>query len=224
MAHIGKNNIGQKPTYPRGKRRIDNELAKFLTKRYGFIFNDSDFVCTCCLDLAKESFGYASPAVASSTMDLEELLPVRAAESAALSNISRMSSGAMSLFDSEDSSSDILDEAIMDFNSQLNRKNSIELLNNVLSIVDLSPVRDIKKRSFVREQVNIALSFIRQTAEQIYKGEEKEEEYLIDDQPNISMNEAMELVNSFKLLVDRSDHSEKIKLITYISSSNLGQN
>ncbi|CAF3187689.1 unnamed protein product [Rotaria sp. Silwood2] len=147
-------------------------------------------------------------------MDLDEPTPTRAAASAALSNISTLSSYIMSLSDSEDASSDISEEEIMDLNSQLNRKKSVELLNNVFSLVGLSPIKDIRNRNFIREQVNVALSFIRQTAEQIYKGEEKEEKYLIDDQSIITMNEAMELVNNFKSLVDSSDHSEKIKLLT----------
>ncbi|CAF4064309.1 unnamed protein product [Rotaria sordida] len=147
-------------------------------------------------------------------MDPDEPPPTRASASAALSNISTLSSDVVLLSDSEDSLSNILEEEIMDLNSQLNRKNSVELLNNVFSLVGLSPIREIRNRSFIREQVNIALTFIRQTAEQIYKGEEKDEKYLIDDQLNITMNEAMELVNNFKSLVDSSDYSEKIKLLT----------
>ena len=155
-------------------------------------------------------------------MDLDELLPVQAAASAALSNVSTLSSGIMSLFDSEDSSSDISEEGIMHFNSQLNRKNSIELFNNVFSLVGLSLIKNIRNRSLTREQVNIALSFIRQTAGPMYIGEEKEEKYLIDEQPNITMNEMTELANNFGSLVDRSEHLEKIKILT-IAPANWGR-
>ncbi|CAF4102986.1 unnamed protein product, partial [Rotaria sordida] len=82
----------------------------------------------------KESFGCTSPATASTPMDPDEPPPTRASASAALSNISTLSSDVVLLSDSEDSLSNILEEEIMDLNSQLNRKNSVELLNNVFSL------------------------------------------------------------------------------------------
>jgi len=215
-AHADKTKRGQKPTFPKGKCRVHYDLAAFLTNTSGMSFNEDDFLCTCCYQLAKNSFSQFNSIAASKSMDTDNFRPERAAAVTALSNISTLTNAIKSSSDYEDSSSDMSDEETMNLNSQLNQKESTELLNRVFALVGQSPIRDIRNRNILRQKANDTLRIIRQAAEKVFEG--KEEELLIDN-TMIRMDEATELINNFKYLIDTSDYSETIKLLTLAPKS-----
>jgi hypothetical protein len=219
VAHADKTKKGQKPTHPKGKRRVDHDLAVFLTDTYGILINEDDFLCTCCYDLAKENLSRTNSIATLTPMHSDELRPVRAAASAALSTISTLASVAMSLSDYGDSSSDISDDEIINLEFQLNREKSIELLNNVFALVGQSSLKDIRNRNLLRQKVKGVLGVIRHAAEHVYNDKEANKKLLIDDKADITMDESTELINNFKFLIDTSDYSEKIKLLTLVPKS-----
>jgi hypothetical protein len=218
IAHADKTKKGQKPTYPKGKRRIDHVLAVSLTDTFGISFKENDFLCTCCYESAIQSFTRVNPVAALTPINTNESRPARAAACAALSTISSVTDVIMSS-DYEDSSSDISDDEILNVESQLNQQKSTELLNNIFALVGQPRIRDIRNRNILRQKVNDALCIIRQAAEQVYEDKEKEENLLIDDKPGITMDEASELINNFKHLINISDHSETIRLLTLVPKS-----
>jgi hypothetical protein len=54
-AHADKTKVERKPSYPKGKRRIDFNLATFLTYTASIPFSENDYLCTICYQKAKES-------------------------------------------------------------------------------------------------------------------------------------------------------------------------
>ena len=55
--HSGKTKIGQKPSHPRGKRKVDEELAKFIKDTYRLSSNltaesieEGDLLCRTCYE------------------------------------------------------------------------------------------------------------------------------------------------------------------------------
>ena len=58
--HSGKTKVGPKPSYPRGSRRVDEELVKFINDTHGISFDstaesirEGDLLCRTCYE--KES-------------------------------------------------------------------------------------------------------------------------------------------------------------------------
>lgn len=215
IAHAGKTKKGQNPTHPKGKRRIDQDLAIVLTDLFGIQFYAQDFLCTCCYEAATENFRRFSPIGSSTRMGTDEFRPERSAAATALSNISIITSISRSLSDNEYSLSDASDEEMSNLESQIDREKSSELLNKVFALVGQSPIKDIRSRAILREKVNDALTIIRQAAEQIYRGKEREE-LLLNDMTEMTMNDATELIHNFKSLIEVSDYSEQIKLLTLV--------
>ena len=62
--------------------------------------------------------------------------------------------------------------------------------------------------------MNYALTFIRQAAERVCLVNEKQRNIVDNNKPEIEMNDANELINNFKHLINISDYAEKIKLLT----------
>ncbi|CAF4258436.1 unnamed protein product, partial [Rotaria sordida] len=176
-------------------------------------------LCAPCYRRATENFNHIYAFANLSPMDSDELRPARAAAIAALSTISTLTTTDMSLSDHYDLSSEISDEEIINFESQFNRERSVELSNNFSVLVGQSPIRDIRNRNIVCEKINDAFAIIRQATEQVYKDDEKKDKLKIDDKPELTMNDATELINTCKFLVNISDHSEKIRLFTLAPKS-----
>ncbi|CAF4173888.1 unnamed protein product [Rotaria magnacalcarata] len=214
--HVGKSKVGQKPTFPKGKRRINHELAMFLTNQNGKYFQQDDFLCTRCFETVKQNLAMNLPLITSSAMDIDDRKPERAAATTALLNISALTNIEMSFSDCEDVAPDNCEEEIMALELQLSRQKSLELLNNILSLVGLSSIRDIRNKIIVSKQVDLALSIIRQTAEQICDSTNQD---IITDESDITINEAKQIVNNFKLLVETSDYDEQIRLLTLVPST-----
>ncbi|CAM4852061.1 unnamed protein product, partial [Rotaria magnacalcarata] len=129
--HVGKSKVGQKPTFPKGKRRINHELAMFLTNQNGKYFQQDDFLCTRCFETVKQNLAMNLPLITSSAMDIDDRKPERAAATTALLNISALTNIEMSFSDCEDVAPDNCEEEIMALELQLSRQKSLELLNNI---------------------------------------------------------------------------------------------
>ena len=219
LAHINKTKVGQKPTHPKGHRRLDHHLATFLSNSWGISLNECDFLCTTCYQLGKNSYDIANPVITATPMDIDESTSERAASRAALSNISSLSNAIIHIPDPEDSSSDSSDDESIELQSKLNRAKAMEFLNSVFAIVGQSPIRDIRNRNHLREKVDYAVRLIRQAAEELYKEKQEEEETFSNNTTEITIDESMEIVNNFKYLIHVSDYSEAIRLLTLTPKS-----
>ncbi|CAF2949887.1 unnamed protein product, partial [Rotaria sp. Silwood2] len=199
IAHENKRKLGQKPTYPKGQRRVSHDLAAYLTNTSGISFNDYDFLCTPCFKSAQDGFNLTNGIVSVTPMDTDESLPERAASKVAASNISRISNALMQFPNEESSSSENSDEEVIRLESHLNRERSMAFLNNVFALI--------------REKVNHVVRLIRQAAEQLCLARQKEDSSN-DNKPDITIDDSTEIVNNFKYLINASDYSETIKLLT----------
>jgi hypothetical protein len=221
-AHAHKSKVGQKPTYPKGQRRIDANLAAFLTYTSSIPYNENDLLCTTCYQKAKEKFDNitnASSYATSMSIDSNKIRSERAAARSALSTITSLNNIGVLDSEREHSSSDNSDQEITPFKLKANQDKSKELLNNVLSLVNEPPIKDIRNRDFVQQKIDRVLKIIREAAEEVYGSKEEKRKLDMDNKPNITMNDAEELISNFKLLISSSDYSEKIRLLTLVPKS-----
>ncbi|CAF4477650.1 unnamed protein product, partial [Rotaria sp. Silwood2] len=173
IAHENKRKLGQKPTYPKGQRRVSHDLAAYLTNTSGISFNDYDFLCTPCFKSAQDGFNLTNGIVSVTPMDTDESLPERAASKVAASNISRISNALMQFPNEESSSSENSDEEVIRLESHLNRERSMAFLNNVFALA----------------------------AEQLCLARQKEDSSN-DNKPDITIDDSTEIVNNFKYLIN----------------------
>lgn len=213
-AHVNKTKIGKKPTYPKGQRRIGYILANFLNYSSSILFNDTDYLCTMCYQKAVAAFSSLNNAA--EAIDLDKDRSNRVTASVAASTISSLTNAGFLFADNHDTSPDTSDEETMDIELQLNKDKSIELLNNILKLVGDLPIRDFRNTNILREKINNAIIVIRQAAEHLYKQSEEKEHLNIDSELEITVDDAMELIDKFKRLINISDNSERIRLLTLV--------
>jgi len=209
--------MGQKPNFPKGQRRLNHNLATFLTNISSLSFTENDYLCTPCYQRSMEKFNEMYISISSPpAMETDEPRPTRTAATTALSNIATLNSFDMLLSDRNESS-DISDDEIMDIEFRVNRENSLALLNKFFSLVGLSSVRDIRNQNILRQKVNLGIILIRKAAEELYtENQEKEEIIKSNNKSDITINDANELVTNFQLLVNMSDYPEQIRLLTLV--------
>ena len=193
---------------------MDHDLATFLSNFWGISLNEYDFLCTTCCQLGKKSYDIASPVITATPIDTDESPSERAASRTALSNISSLSNAIMHISNPEDSSSDSSNGEFIGLKSKLDGAKAMEFLNSVFAIVGQPPIKDIRNRNHLREKVDYTVRLIRQAAEGLYKEKQEEEETFSNNTTEITMDESMEIVNNFKYLINVSDYSEAIKLLT----------
>jgi hypothetical protein len=217
LAHDDKTKMGQKPNFPKGQRRLNHNLATFLTNISSLSFTENDYLCTPCYQRSMEKFNEMYISINSPpAMETDEPRPTRTAATTALSNIATLNSFHMFLSD-RNKSSDISDDEIMDIEFRVNRENSLALLNKFFSLVGLSSVRDIRNQNILRQKVNLGIILIRKAAEELYtENQEKEEIIKSNNKSDITINDANELVTNFQLLVNMSDYPEQIRLLTLV--------
>jgi hypothetical protein len=223
-AHMNKTKIGQNPSYPKGQRRIGNDLAIFLTQNSSISFDESDYLCTICYLTTRQEFDQSIVNTHPMPMDIDEFRPMRAAAVAALSSISMLASTDHSVFSSSHprSPSEASVNFAMDFESQIARKKSTALLNDIFALVGESPIGDMRNRNILRRKIDDVLVTIRQAAENILQDREDEEGLQIGHVTDITLTEANKLITSFKHLVASSEYSEQIRLLT-LSPENWGR-
>ncbi|CAF1368187.1 unnamed protein product [Rotaria sp. Silwood1] len=217
LTHDDKTKMGQKPNFPKGQRRLNHNLATFLTNISSLSFTENDYLCTPCYQRSMEKFNEMYICINSPpAMETDEPRPTRTAATTALSNIATLNTFDMFLSD-QNKSSDILDDEIMDIEFLVNRENSLALLNKFFSLVGLSSVRDIRNQNILRQKVNLGIIVIRKAAEELYKeNQEKEEIIKSNNKSDITINDVNELVTNFQLLVNMSDYAEQIRLLTLV--------
>ena len=214
-AHCHQTKIGRKPTHPTGQRRIDNNLAIFLTQHLSVSFEENDHLCSPCYLTAQRELSRIKSNNSPVPMDTEQFRPKRVAATAALSSISTNINIESCISEPSNSSEETSDEEMTNFLPRLQREKSTALLNGVFRLVGQSPIVDIRNRNILRRKVDDALADIRKAAEQILQEQEKEEEVThIDNFLDITLSEAGELTTNFKYLVGSSEYSEQIRLLT----------
>ena len=217
LAHGNKTKMGQKLNFPKGQRRLNHNLATFLTNISALSFTENDYLCTPCYQRSMEKFNEMYISIDSPpAMETDEPRPTRTSATTALSNIATLNSFDMFLADRRESS-DISDDEIMDIEFRVSRENSLAILNKFFSLVGLSSVRDIRNQNILRQKVNLGIILIRKAAEELYtENQEKEEIIKSNNKSDININDANELVTNFQLLVNMSEYPEQIRLLTLV--------
>lgn len=215
-AHHHKSKVGQKPSFPKGQRRINKNLADFLTYTSSISFDENDFLCTTCFESAMDKLNNLHPVNPCASTGTEPPLTERNAARAALSTISNLTYVGLLNINDEDLSSDHWDEDISNLKSCLNKEESLDLLNNVLMLTNESPIKDLRNSNIVNEKIEKTIRVIRDTKEKLFIQTEKQDNFDMANKTKLTMAELDEFIVNFQFLIEQTDYSEKIRLLTLV--------
>ena len=212
----------------KGKYRVSYELAVFINATYSTsdamqsLDAAKDQLCTTCFNF---EMGRMASSNSSNEMDTDDhhSSTMRSAAILASTRISDQFKHDQLNTDLPrlQYSSDAIDSETLWIETSEQRARSISVLNEIFALVGEQPVRDVRNRNILRIQANNALTTIRRLAENIL---ENNVQQTIQERsiPEYTLNEADELIRSFRHLVHVSDYAEQIRLLT-LSPSNWGR-
>jgi hypothetical protein len=224
--HPGARRMGPEgpDKHRKGKYRLSFELASHISNVYStadsarMIDVASDLLCTTCFNVEMSRMNADTSANRMKTDD-NQSSKMRAAAIAAgarISNQIQIDHANLGVSIQYDSPDDMDDETIRIETSE-RRGQSISLLNDVFVLLGVKHIEDVRNQNILRDQTNKALLAIRRLAESISDSGDRQapsdrltSEYTLD--------EADELITGFKHLVDSSDYTEQIRLLTLAPS------
>ncbi|CAF1605394.1 unnamed protein product [Didymodactylos carnosus] len=142
--------------------------------------------------------------------------PAAIAACARISNQIEMDHSDFDVSSQYDSTDDMDDEAVGTEASE-RRRESISLLNGVSDLLGVKRIEDVRNRNILRTQTDKAVLAIRRLAENTLDSGDREapQDWLTAE---YTLDEADELIKGFKHLVDSSDYTEQIRLLTLAPS------
>lgn len=204
----------------KGKNRISPELACSINDAYSLygstqvIDTTSDLLCTACfnfetshMDSVKSSHKVDTRGATRST--------ARAAAVLASARISDQSGIEHMVLDQQERhySSDDMDDETPQMETAERRAETISLLNGVFDLFSQQRVDDIRNQNILRDQTNKVIVMIHGLVKHLLRGDDPEaqQESLAFD---YNLNEAEEMIQGLKQLVQCSDYAEQIRLLT----------
>lgn len=204
----------------KGKNRIFAELACFINDAYSIyeptkvIDTTTDLLCTSCFNF--ETSRMDSVAF-SHKVDISEATrsTVRVAARLASARISNQSGiGHVDIGQqARHYSSDDMDDETPQVETAERRAQTISLLNGIFDLLSQKRIEDLRNRNILRAQTNKVILMIHGLVKHVLPGDNPEipQESLTFE---YTLNEAEELIQGLKQLVQCSDYAEQIRLIT----------
>ena len=204
----------------KGKNRISIALAQFLNNSYQLLDSGKTINPTCDL-LCTSCFNYESKRIASTTTSektdfvVTTRSSVRAAASLAYERISTHNQ-----LDSADygessfhASTDDLDDDMKMLEERERRAQTLSVLNEISALLSQERITDIRNQNLFRTQVNKMVLAIREYAESLAPHADSRTAQTTAES-EWTVNEAEELIEGFRQLVQCSEYTEQIRLLT----------